>query len=266
MNSFTFNTTYEDLIILKIGGSYLTEKTDKNQIPQLENLHLFCKTLKEFVTKNPTKKIILAHGAGSLGHVPAHEYSLQNGFHNEGNVICEKNMHILSSIICQELIKYGLLCFPFHPINCFLTDKKRIVEMYLKPMEIILQHNCIPVIHGDVCTDISQGSCILSADQIVPALAQQFGCKRIGFICNSDVKDNENNSIKVINESNFEEIKKFLFGSKGFDVTGGMKGKIEELMFAAKNYDITSFVFDDKNDNLLKFLEGEDVGTKVCKN
>ena len=71
--------------------------------------------------------------------------------------------------------------------------------------------------------------------------------------------------IDEINSENYHEIEKCLGESKGIDVTGGMKGKINELMLYAKQCDMEAFVFDGNNDNLLKFLNGEHVGTKVSK-
>ena len=44
-----------------------------------------------------------------------------------------------------------------------------------------------------------------------------------------------------------------------------MKWKIAELMLYANQCDMEAFVFSGENDNLVRFLNGEHVGTKVSK-
>ena len=256
---------FSNAIIIKIGGSYVTEKEGENGEPKLENIHLFSQTISNYLKQNPNQPIILAHGAGSFGHRPAAKYSLQNGFHPHGMTECGMAMQKLSFIICTSLQEVGLNVLPMHPCNLIITEKRRIKEFFTRPIEMMLEKGTIPVIHGDPVFDTEQGSCILSADQIVPELAKRFGCKRVGLISNSAVLDLEKNVIDEINSENYHEIEKCLGESKGIDVTGGMKGKINELMLYAKQCDMEAFVFDGNNDNLLKFLNGEHVGTKVSK-
>ncbi|EDR26024.1 hypothetical protein, conserved [Entamoeba dispar SAW760] len=254
-----------NLIILKIGGSYLTEKNRVDGPPVLENIHVFSKCLAQFIHSHPKQPIILAHGAGSFGHVPAAKYHLAEGFHKTGVIECEMAMQELSSVIVNSLIKEGVSAIPFHPFNFVVTENKRIVDMYLQPLQMMINQGIIPVVHGDIAMDIIQGSCILSADQLVPELAIRFGCSRIGFICNTPVLNDKGEVIPLINEQNYDSIKKFLHGCKGVDVTGGMAGKISELMIAAKKHMIQSYVFEGTKECLELFLEGNDVGTKVCQ-
>ena len=253
-----------NILIIKIGGSYVTEKVDKDGIAQLNNIHKFCQELSEYLKEHPNKKLIIAHGGGSFGHVPAMKYKVHEKFNSEGVIKTVMALQDLNTIIVNALLKVGIKAIPFHPMNFLICENKRIIDMYIKPLEIMIENNVIPIIHGDVAMDTIQGSCIVSADQIVPELAVRFNCKRVGFLCHSCVLDNNQNEIKEINTSNYESIKPFLKGSNGIDVTGGMAGKINELILAAKNYKIDSFVFNGENSGFLRFLNGEDEGTKIC--
>ena len=250
--------------IIKIGGSFVTEKVDNNGIAQLENIHHFCEDLARYLKDHPDHKLIIAHGAGSFGHVPAMKYHVHEGFNGEGVIKTVMAMQDLNTIIVNALLKVGIKAIPFHPMDFVVCSNRRIVDMYIQPLKIMIEHGVIPIVHGDVAMDTEQGSCILSADQIVPELAARFGCKRVGFLCHSAVLDGDKKEIKEIDSTNYDSVKQYLKCSNGIDVTGGMAGKINELIEAAKKYRIESFVFNGENDGFLRFLNGEDEGTKVC--
>ncbi|KAL7719391.1 Isopentenyl phosphate kinase [Entamoeba marina] len=262
------STDANQIVLIKIGGSYVTEKVVTNgDEPLLENIHSFSKELFDFLQRHPQQRIILAHGAGSYGHVPASNYHLATGLDNDnypGIVKTLLPVQQLNKIIVDSLTSVGLKALPFHPFDFCVTDNKRISEMFLRPIQIALDQGFIPVLHGDVAMDTKQGCSILSADQIIPELAFRFKSKRIGFISNSCVLDDNKQPIKEINTKNYNDIKKMLHGSSGIDVTGGMAGKIGELIEAATKYGIESYVFNGNDNAVRKFLEGEDEGTKVC--
>ena len=130
-------TDYSKTIIIKIGGSYVTEKEGEDGLPKFENLRQFCHILAEYKQRHPTQPIILAHGAGSFGHKPAAQYSLQHGFHPVGITECGMNMQQLSYIICKELQDVHLNVLPVHPLNCIICENKRIKTFFFEANGII---------------------------------------------------------------------------------------------------------------------------------
>ena len=65
-----------DRIILKLGGSIITDKGSGNAGVVRENvLRDIAKTLKEF----SDIPLLLVHGAGSYGHPQARQYNIQSG-------------------------------------------------------------------------------------------------------------------------------------------------------------------------------------------
>ncbi|MDM7918672.1 MAG: amino acid kinase, partial [Methanosarcina sp.] len=67
-----------------------------------------------------------------------------------------------------------------------------------------------------------------------------------------------------ITPANFEEFRHCIGGSGSTDVTGGMLGKVMELLELSKNSSITSYIFNaGKADNIYRFLNGESIGTRI---
>ncbi|KAL7718784.1 Isopentenyl phosphate kinase [Entamoeba marina] len=257
-----------EVVLIKVGGSFSTQKLlDKKQL-KLDNINSFINQLVQFMQSHSHHQIILAHGAGSYGHMEAKKYNLDKGFDStktHGVVKSVQAVTSLNSLIIDLFAKQRLNAFPFHSHDFCVTENTRISEMFIHPIQIALNHGFIPVLHGDIAMDSKQGCSILSTDQILPELAYRFGAKRVGFLCQSCVFDDNNEPIKEINTENYDEIKKMLHESSGTDVSGGMAGKIKELIEAAKKYDIESYVFNGTDNALRRFLNGEHEGTKVCK-
>ena len=109
-------------------------------------------------------------------------------------------------------------------------DDKRVDLAHLDVVKDFLSLGRIPVLYGDVVVDRSLGVCILSGDQIVSYLASGLGAEEVVLATNVDgVLDSEGRVIERINRENAEEILGMIGGVEG-DVTGGMKGKVSELL------------------------------------
>jgi isopentenyl phosphate kinase len=123
---------------------------------------------------------------------------------------------------------------------------------------MMIQDGIVPVLHGDVAMDRSKGVDVLSGDQLVPYLALELKARRVGIGTNVDgVLDNNGKVIKKITPGNMSEVNKALSGSGGVDVTGGMQGKVQELMALAGS-GIPSLVFNaEKPGNVVKFLKND---------
>jgi isopentenyl phosphate kinase len=86
----------------------------------------------------------------------------------------------------------------------------------------------VPVIHGDVVMDLSKGACIVSGDQLVRYLAVGLTISRVGLATDvPGVLDGE----WVVPEITRDSMPTLRIGnSMHTDVTGGMRGKINELL------------------------------------
>jgi len=87
----------------------------------------------------------------------------------------------------------------------------------------------VPVIHGDVVMDLSRGACIVSGDQLVRYLAAALSIRRVGLA--TDVPGVLDGGGRVVPAITRQTVSFLHIGdSKHTDVTGGMRGKIDELL------------------------------------
>jgi len=260
----------KDLIIIKIGGSLITDK--KSSIPKadLHNLEFISVEIAKCLKENETS-LVIVHGAGSFGHGIVKESGIDKGIRENEQLLSfaktQRLQNKLNVIVTDYLIKAGLAAFACQPSSFTLMDKGRVVRMDLSVIEGLLDISTIPVLYGVPAYDASLGCSILSGDQIVSYLALKLSAKRIihatnvnGVFTSDPNKDPQAKLIPEINKSNFKEIEKSLGGSLAVDVTGGMLGKVKETMKAG----VESYIIDATiPNNILKAFKGEEAGTLI---
>lgn len=245
-----------DVIVLKIGGSVLT---DKNKVSSAK-ADTIARMAKE-INEGKSSKLVLIHGAGSFGHHQAKEYRLIEGLNDwsiKGLLPTHNAVKSLNKMIIDALHMNGIDALPVHPLSACVLKDGRIEHMCTGVIEQMLAHDIVPVLHGDVAMDITRGEAVLSGDQLVVYLAELLKAKRVGIGTNVDgVYDTQHQVIRKITPAGIEEVKGALTGSSGVDVTGGMYGKIMELMELA-SAGIPSQVFNAETPgNIRSFLENK---------
>jgi isopentenyl phosphate kinase len=242
--------------ILKIGGSVLTDK-NKLSVARPEAIGRIAKEIGE----SGSPGLILIHGAGSFGHHQAKEYRLNEGLNDEsikGILPTHNAVTSLNRMVVDALQMSGVDALPVHPLsNCTLSNG-RIEHMCMDVIKRMLHAEIVPVLHGDVVMDSVKGVDILSGDQLVTYLASALKADRVGIGTKVDgVLDAGGIVIKKITPANINEVNGLLSGSEGVDVTGGMQGKITELMALAKA-GIPSRVFNaDRPGSIIDFLKND---------
>ncbi|WP_300609060.1 isopentenyl phosphate kinase [Methanohalophilus sp.] len=249
-----------NLTILKLGGSVITDKNADEGVALKEEISRLAKEISSY-----KGQMIIVHGAGSFGHPLAHRYSLVDNFDAEGLVLTHRSVKILNSIVVDALNESGVKSVGVHSMDCFTTTDGRISSSFLDPIRIMIEKGIVPVLHGDVVMDSTKGVSIVSGDQVLPYLALAFGAGRIGLGSAEDgVLDENGNPIPLITNDNFDYIKACLGGSACTDVTGGMLGKVRELLDMCHGRSMTSYIFNAKvAGNVLNFLNGEEIGTAI---
>lgn len=91
------------LIILKIGGSVITEKGSISQAREAE-IERISHEIAAF-KKDSDSQIILVHGAGSFGHPQAMKYGLNEGFNAQGVYLTHLSVKLLNSRV-QVSMRY----------------------------------------------------------------------------------------------------------------------------------------------------------------
>ncbi len=252
-------------VILKIGGSVITEKG--SGIPErakVDEIYRLSHEIASFKSESDLP-LILVHGAGSFGHPHAMKYKLNQEFNAQGAYLTHASVKKLNSMVVESLNNAGVPSLPVHPLNSCLLENGRLVYFQLEQIKVMLEQGFVPVLHGDVVMDRVKGAGVLSGDHIIPHLALELKASKIGAGSDVDGVLNEKGEvIKKITPRSFVDIKKHIRGSASTDVTGGMLGKVSELLELADR-GISSRIFNASRKGMVsRFLYGEDVGTLIA--
>ena len=255
-------TSNLDITVLKVGGSAVTDKNAAAGSAKADEMERIAREIAGF-----SGKLVIVHGAGSYGHVYAKQYGLDKGFHEEGFLKTHDSVRELNEMIVQTLRKEGIPAVPLNPLSFSLCEDGRLVSLYTDQIAEMLKHGLVPVLHGDVCMDTKRGACILSGDQSLPYVAAALSAKRVGLGSATDgVLDSDGKTIPKITPKTFDSVKKHIGGSAGTDVTGGMLGKVSEILDLAEKTGIESCIFNANTfGSVAAYLKGENVGTIICK-
>lgn len=230
------------MIVLKIGGSAITDKT-KYATVNMDGLEAVSSAIRD-AWKSGVRDIIVVHGAGSFGHPQVRKYNIGKGISGESGVLGFASTHssvsCLSSILVSALIKKGVPAVSLPPVALILQKNGRIVSFDEKPVRALLKSGYLPVLHGDMVLDSALGGSVCSGDQIAAYLGKN--AERVIFASNVDGILVKGKVVPLITKKNIKKIIKEISGVQGIDVTGGMKGKVEELMrIKTQSYIVNAF-------------------------
>jgi len=264
------------MIILKLGGSVITRKDATK--PTLNPVNL--DRIAQEIARANIGKLIIIHGAGSFGHLHARKYEIGSPINSPeelqekkiGFALTQNSVKILNHFVCHYLLKYQIPAVAVPPSSFITTENKRIKSANLEIVEKYLEMGLVPVLHGDVVldTDESIRMAVVSGDQLVNYLSEKLKPERI--ILSSDVdgiydRDPKTHSqAQLLEVVNSLEDLKFLEGARTVDVTGGMAGKLAELLELADKGIESEIINADCEGLLESALKGEKVrGTIIRK-
>ena len=215
-----------DRLILKLGGSIITDKS-ADCAPDRDRLALIAGAIADARTGG----IIVIHGAGSCGHPEAKRYHLDRGASagtTEGIFVTHRAVSVLNEAVVAALREKGVPAFGVHPLHTGIADNGRLVGFECRHLEKMLMLGMVPVIHGDVVMDLSKGACIVSGDQLVRYLAVALGISRVGLATDVPGVLDGDGVVPKITRKTVPDLQ--IGNSSHTDVTGGMRGKIDELL------------------------------------
>ena len=264
------------MIILKIGGSILTNKDSRQSEVDAMSLERVASEIRASMDSSP-KQLIVVHGAGSFGHPPAKKHRIGEEFDKSeypqkrlGFCEIQNEVKKLNMFICEAFISKGLPAVAL-PASAFITATgKRITDGNLDLFKNYLKKGFIPVIYGDVVLDNDLEFCVISGDQLIQYLAKSLNPRQV--ILGTDVDGVYNKNPKTHDDAIFFE--KFtsledldtLEGTTNVDVTGGMVGKIKELLYLADLGIESKIINAETEDNIFKALEDKPVkGTIISR-
>ena len=260
------------LVVLKLGGSAITIK-EKEMTPNGKVIERLCKEIAEA----KPKKLLMVHGGGSFGHPLAKRYRIMEGFHEKSQFLGFAKTHhamtVLNQLIVKSLLDNGVPAIGIAPSSFIITKKGRIESFDLNVLTEMLKMNFTPVLYGDAVLDSENGFAILSGDQLVSFLAVKLEAERIiigvdvdGLFTADPKMDDSAELIEEVSPSELEKMLLKIGRTEAVDVTGGMFGKMNELLKAAKHGIPILIVNALKPNKIYKALRGERVvGTLIWK-
>jgi len=247
-----------DRRILKLGGSIITDKS-ADCAPDRDRLALIASAIADA----PSGGIIVIHGAGSCGHPEAKRYHLDKGAsigNTEGIFVTHRAVSSLNDAVVTALREEGVPALGIHPLHTGIADNGRLAGFECRHLEKMLMLGMVPVIHGDVVMDLSRGACIVSGDQLVRYLAVALGISRVGLA--TDVPGVLDGGV-VVPKITRKTVPNLQIGNSSHtDVTGGMRGKINELLGLA-DAGIVSDIF--HVSRIPDFLKGSGHGGTIVR-
>ncbi len=282
---------YLDQIDLYLSGKgSLSELTQKiSDLMNYQRLNKIFQTLSLFLTKNPQRKLILVHGAGSIGHsLVLHLLKSHSDLQNVYPII-KLAVATQNQIIVSTAIRHGInaVSLPSHPLfTGNFTEKvstERCDASNLRIFELLItETDAIPVFFGDVGHTPS-GWKVFSGDIYPSALIRRLSMTCIDsavFLTSVEgkptgiyTKDPSFEDAKYIAHIEVEANKFTSYDSDGqlltfsgeeiagnFDVTEAMSGKLRNLIDLADGFTRCWVV---GLEEFAKALNGEDVGTRI---
>ncbi|MDE1797968.1 MAG: hypothetical protein KGH63_00995 [Candidatus Micrarchaeota archaeon] len=247
------------MLIIKIGGSVITDKAGFEKINP-RGLTSFASTLARFCAAHPQQPIVLVHGAGSFGHPHVAKHGLStppasrapDAKRAAGVVATQAAVAKLNTALVGMLNAAGVPAKGVLTRHCALTSEGRLQSLDLSSIQLAWKSGAIPVLPGDIVPDLQWGQAVLSGDQIVSYLGKD--AERIVVLTSTEGILKEGKSVERIDRGNLDSVIGHVTGADVLDVTGGMRGKLMEMLSIGKPVAILSA---SDESNVLAALEGK---------
>lgn len=238
--------------VLKLGGSVLTKKNGYMELDQ-KNIDALARMLGG-AWKSGVRDFILIHGAGSFGHPLVLKYGLDEGVRTDaqraGMALTHAACTRLSQAVVDALVRNGVPAITIPPISIGKLSGRRISELDSGIVKGLLSSGFLPVLHGDMMLDDKLGGAVCSGDQLVSYFGK--GAERVIVGTNVDGIIAGGKLVPRITRQNISDVLAHVRGSETADVTGGMRGKLEELLSVGKPAYIANALHPERIEKLLR--------------
>jgi isopentenyl phosphate kinase len=262
------------LIFLKLGGSLITDKSRPYRLRN-ENLARASEQIARARKEDPSLRILLGHGSGSFGHQAASGHGTRagvstpaqwQGFSEVWYRASELNRHVIDALRAA-----GLPAVTISPFAAVLAQQGRVKTWDIGPIVNSLEHELLPVIHGDVLFDSQLGGTILSTEELFVHLARLLRPERIllaglepGIWADFPAR---RQLLQEIHSADAGELGVHLTDSGSVDVTGGMREKVKLMLPLCELSPAPEILIlsGEKTDNIHSALMGQNPGTRLSR-
>lgn len=260
------------ITLLKLGGSLITDK-DTPHTARPDVIRRLGKEIFDY-WKTDHSPLIIGHGSGSFGHIPAKRYGTRQGVKSAEDWAGFAEVHAeataLNQIVTNLLRESGLPIISFVPMNQVKTNDGIITQWDTSDMvKSFSEYGLIPLIFGDTVFDTKRGGTILSTEDLFLHLCGTFAEKPRILLAGLEegVWYDFPQKTKLITEISSSEMDdaSYIRGSASTDVTGGMHEKVRLMKEVVRNNRAQSVsIFSGEiPGNLTKVLHGIQTGTTI---
>src|SRR5574342_431846 len=160
----------KELVFLKLGGSLITDKTQP-YTPQLDVMNDLALQIKTALQTEPELNLVVGHGAGSFGHVPASEYKTRDGLPPRATPLAHRQRDedeenywkgfaevwyqasSLNRFVMKALHNTGVQTIALPPSASAVASNGQVSYWDMTPIRMALAAGRVPVIFGDTVFD-----------------------------------------------------------------------------------------------------------------
>jgi isopentenyl phosphate kinase len=257
------------IYFIKYGGSVVTDKHIPHSVSAKDISSLNSQI--DYLHQESDDLFIIGNGGGSFGHYYAQKYQLYDNSINKQTflgICCGKcGNDYLNRLIVEDLLRKGLTACSVRISVPYLLEHNK-----YSWQEIIscLQNCIIPVIYGDILFYPKNKYTIISTEQAFVDLSYylhfyfQDEYEVAKFILCTDTNGVIDNANKTVSLLTTDAQNKSIFWTENgaFDVTGGMKGKVEKSFELAKIAPV-QIVNGHESDCIIRAVRNETLGTLI---
>jgi len=263
--------------------------TDKTQpyTPLLDVMDDLALQVATALRTHPNLRLVLGHGAGSFGHVPASEYKTRDGLPPKSTPLIHRERDesedsywkgfaevwyqasALNRYVMKALHNAGVQAIALPPSAGVIASNGQVSVWETTPIRMALATGMVPVVFGDTVFDEVRGGTILSTEDLFMFLANALSPERI-LLAGLEAAvwadfPERTKIVEKITPKSFSEIKANVGKSAAADVTGGMESKVRQMLDSVTaNPDMTVQIFSGvEPGNIVRTLTGETLGTLI---
>jgi isopentenyl phosphate kinase len=231
-----------DVVLLKLGGSLITEKRQA-ETPRREVLARLAGEIARGMAERPFR-LVVGHGSGSFGHVAARRFDLASGIRSPdqlpGISITQDRAAALHRLVIAALAEAGAHPFSIAPSSCVVSAAGRPVAFEDEALRLALDRGLLPVLYGDVVMDREWGASICSTERLFDLVVRRlldrgWTVRRVVWLGETaGLYDAEGRTVHRVSVADFAAAAQAIDAPAGADVTGGMLHRVESALALAR--------------------------------
>ncbi|WP_322798597.1 isopentenyl phosphate kinase [Thermoflexus sp.] len=247
-------------IFIKLGGSLITDKRRERRA-RLRVIRRLAREIREGLIERPDLRILVGHGSGSFGHAAAARARIHQGISRPEDwwgfaevALAAAELHLQ---VRRAFHEAGLPTLSIPPSAVAEAAGGLPVAFEVRAFQRAWEAGLIPLTGGDIVFDRERGAAILSTEAVFDALLESLRPTRIllvGDVAGVLADGPEGRQvIPHLTPERFQEIQGAVGGSRGIDVTGGMRAKLEmALRWVERDPDLEVWIFSGRRPGALR--------------